>query len=53
MTSVKQSLLNRAMKQFEKELTPYEKSEMFNYDGFYCIGTRRVQGLKTVADRDG
>ena len=26
---------------------------MFNYDGFYCIGTRRVQGLKTVADRDG
>lgn len=41
------------MEKYEDELTPFEKSELSTYEQIYTIGSFRVNGLKSIADREG
>ena len=41
------------MEKYEDELTPFEKSELSTYESIYTIGSFRVNGLKSIADREG
>ena len=53
-TQILKGLLpNEAMEKYEVELTPFEKSELSTYEQIYTIGSFRVNGLKSIADREG
>lgn len=43
----------QAVEMYESELTDFEKSELFQFNAIYTVGSHRVQNLAQISSRSG